>query len=172
MAEIRIIKGDITERETDTIINASNDMLILGSGLGGAIRAKGGKEIVEELSRYKHLDLGKAVITGSGKLKTKHIIHVALNRFDESIDVENIYPALINAFKLASSYSLKSISIPDMSMGIMRVSPQKAAEKIFSAIKDFLATNKSSSIELYEIVLWDMDTLYIYRDVYEEFFEV
>ncbi len=170
MINVEILKGDITERNTEAIINASNDRLILGSGLGGAIKAKGGSKIAEELSKFKEINIGDAVITDGGNLKAKYVIHVALNHFDEPVSIENIYPALINAFKLASSYSIKSISIPDMSVGIVRVSPQKTAERIFSAIRDFSKEFENSTITLYEVILWDMDTLYIYRDIYKEIF--
>ena len=37
--KLELIKGDITERTTDAIVNTANNMLILGSGLGGAIKA-------------------------------------------------------------------------------------------------------------------------------------
>ena len=39
---ITVIKGDITDIEADAIVNAANTDLILGSGVAGAIRRKGG----------------------------------------------------------------------------------------------------------------------------------
>ena len=168
--KIEILKGDITERPSDAIINTSNDMLILGSGLGGAIRAKGGDSIAEELSKYKNINIGESVLTSSGNLKSKYIIHVALSHFDEPVNEEDIPRALLNALRLANDNGISSLSIPDMSVGIVRVSPRKTAEKIFETVKKFIET-ENRTLTLLEIVLWDIETLHIYRDVYSEIFD-
>ena len=49
-AKIEIRQGDLTEMETDAIVNAANNDLILGAGVAGAIRRKGGDEIQKECS--------------------------------------------------------------------------------------------------------------------------
>ncbi|MGQ9486040.1 MAG: macro domain-containing protein [Desulfosoma sp.] len=43
-----LVQGDITEMETNAIVNAANGQLVLGGGVAGAIRTKGGPEIQEE----------------------------------------------------------------------------------------------------------------------------
>src|SRR2546429_920145 len=42
---ILIQQGDLTEMDTDAIVNAANNDLILGGGVAGAIRRKGGDAI-------------------------------------------------------------------------------------------------------------------------------
>lgn len=44
-AELLSIQGDITEQDTDAIVHAANRELILGGGVAGAIRRKGGHSI-------------------------------------------------------------------------------------------------------------------------------
>lgn len=39
---LELVRGDITEMETDAIVNAANAQLVLGGGVAGAIRKKGG----------------------------------------------------------------------------------------------------------------------------------
>ena len=41
-------EGDITAEEVDAIVNAANSALVLGAGVAGAIRAKGGPQVQAE----------------------------------------------------------------------------------------------------------------------------
>ena len=45
---VLIQQGDLTETDTDAIVNAANNDLILGGGVAGAIRRKGGDAIQRE----------------------------------------------------------------------------------------------------------------------------
>ncbi len=168
--KIDLLKGDITEQDTDAIINTANNLLILGSGLGGAIKAKGGDKIAEECSRHGAVNIGDAVITTAGGLKSKYIIHAALMEFDSPIIDENISLSLLNSLRVANKRSLKSISIPDMSVGITRFPPEICANIIFTVIKNFIE-EENTSLELIEIVLWDIETLHIYRNISKVIFK-
>jgi len=68
---ILIRQGDLTEMDTDAIVNAANNDLILGAGVAGAIRRKGGDEIQRECDAIGSIPLGFAAITTGGKLKAK-----------------------------------------------------------------------------------------------------
>ena len=45
---IIIQQGDLTEMDTDAVVNAANNDLQLGGGVAGAIRRKGGDSIQRE----------------------------------------------------------------------------------------------------------------------------
>ena len=78
---LRLAEGDITELRTDAIVNAANASLILGAGVAGAIRVKGGPAIQQECDEIDGCPVGGAVITTGGNLKAQHVIHaVALRK--------------------------------------------------------------------------------------------
>jgi O-acetyl-ADP-ribose deacetylase len=56
-SKIVIQQGDLTEMETDAIVNAANNDLILGGGVAGAIRRKGGDAIQRECDEIGCLGL-------------------------------------------------------------------------------------------------------------------
>src|SRR5690348_4805937 len=75
--QVAITQGDITECATDAIVNAANNDLVLGAGVAGAIRSKGGPEIQRECDKIGPIELGEAAITTAGKLKARFVIHAA-----------------------------------------------------------------------------------------------
>ncbi|SVB80085.1 uncharacterized protein METZ01_LOCUS232939, partial [marine metagenome] len=74
-SEIELIQGDITESDSDAIVNAANLLLVMGAGVAGAIRAKGGSSIQEECNKIVGCPVGDASVTGGGNLKAKYVIH-------------------------------------------------------------------------------------------------
>jgi len=74
---IAIQQGDLTEMDVDAIVNAANNELILGGGVAGAIRRKGGDEIQRECDAIGTIPVGYAAITTGGKLKARFVIHAA-----------------------------------------------------------------------------------------------
>src|SRR5437660_768026 len=75
--KIKIQQGDLTEMDVDAIVNAANNDLILGAGVAGAIRRKGGEEIQRECDAIGSIPVGYAAITTGGKLKARFVIHAA-----------------------------------------------------------------------------------------------
>ncbi|MDZ7413051.1 MAG: macro domain-containing protein, partial [candidate division KSB1 bacterium] len=49
---IELVQGDITEMDTDAIVNAANERLAHGGGVAGAIVRKGGLVIQEESNAW------------------------------------------------------------------------------------------------------------------------
>src|SRR5262249_51560983 len=74
---IVIQQGDLTEMDTDAIVNAANNDLILGAGVAGAIWRKGGEAIQKECDAIGSIPVGYAAITTGGKLKARFVIHAA-----------------------------------------------------------------------------------------------
>jgi O-acetyl-ADP-ribose deacetylase (regulator of RNase III) len=162
---IQVLKGDVTERNTDAIVNPINTMLILGSGLSGAIKAKGGEEIAGECARHGPSPIGSAVLTTGGKLKTRHIIHAVLCEYDGRITEQHLADALLASLRLANRMKLRSIALPHMDLGISPLPVERTARALFSVIRDF-ADRENRTLELLEVVLQDIELLRVYKDAY------
>jgi len=79
-AKIALRQGDLTDADVDAIVNAANNDLMLGGGVAGAIRVKGGPAIQKECDKIGPIALGEAAITGAGRLRARHVIHAASMR--------------------------------------------------------------------------------------------
>lgn len=125
---LELLDGDITEMQTDAIVNAANARLILGGGVAGAIRTKGGPEIQAECDKIGGTFVGGVVITTAGNLKAKHVIHAVGPRMGEGNENEKLKNATMNSLKLADENNLKSISLPAISAGIFGFPIESCAE--------------------------------------------
>ena len=135
---LQLVKGDITEQSTDAIVNAANAQLILGGGVAGAIRRKGGPAIQEECNKIGGTFVGGAVITTGGNLKAKHVIHAVGPRMGEGEEDNKLKKATINSLKIAEENNLKSIAFPAISTGIFGFPLERCAEIMLSETINYL----------------------------------
>ena len=125
---LELVDGDITEMDTDAIVNAANAQLVLGGGVAGAIRRKGGPDIQAECTKIGGTFVGGAVITTAGKLKAKHVIHAVGPRMGEGDEDRKLKNATLNSLKVADRNSLKSLSFPAISAGIFGFPIERCAD--------------------------------------------
>ena len=138
---ICLVQGDITELETDVIVNAANDRLILGGGVAGAIRKKGGPTIQEECNKIGSTFVGGAVITTGGNLKAKHVIHAVGPRMGEGDEDQKLKHAILNSLKLMDEYNLKTITFPAISTGIFGFPIDNCSKIMINTVKNYLQSN-------------------------------
>ena len=125
---VELCQGDITESHTDAIVNAANAQLILGGGVAGAIKTRGGPTIQQQCNQIGETFVGGAVITGGGNLNAKYVIHAVGPRMGEGNEDEKLRNATLNSLKLADENKIKTISLPAISTGIFGFPIQKCAE--------------------------------------------
>ena len=138
-ATIKIVQADITDLETDVIVNAANAQLILGGGVAGAIKRKGGPTIQEECNEIGGTFVGGAVITTGGNLKAKHVIHAVGPRMGEGDENSKLTNAVINSLKLMDEHGLKTIAFPAISTGIFGYPIDRCAKIMIFNAKKYLA---------------------------------
>ena len=135
---VELAEGDITEMDADAVVNAANAQLILGGGVAGAIRKKGGPQIQQECNKIGGAFVGGAVITTGGNLRARHVIHAVGPRMGEGGEDEKLSNATLNSLKLADEHNLKSIAFPAVSAGIFGFPITRCAEIMLSTTIDYL----------------------------------
>uniref|UniRef100_A0A7C4JRP4 Macro domain-containing protein n=1 Tax=Thermodesulfobacterium geofontis TaxID=1295609 RepID=A0A7C4JRP4_9BACT len=163
---LELVQGDITEQDTEAIVNAANERLIPGGGVDGAIHRKGGPSILEELrSKYTHCPTGQAVITGAGNLKAKYVIHAVgpIYKDGKSGEPELLASAYKNSLLKALEYNIDSVSFPALSTGAYGYPLKDAARIALKTVIEFLKENKKP--KLVRFVLWGEESYKIFEEV-------
>jgi len=137
-SKIRLVQGDITDLSLDVIVNAANAQLIMGGGVAGAIRRKGGSQIQEECNKIGGTYVGGAVITSGGNLKAKYVIHAVGPKMGEGDEDTKLKNATLNSLKLMDGKYLKSIAFPAISTGIFGYPIEDCAKIMISTVKNYL----------------------------------
>ncbi len=163
---IELVKGDITEMETDAIVNAANAQLILGGGVAGAIRRKGGPAIQEECNKIGGTYVGGAVITTGGNLKARHVIHAVGPMMGEGEEDNKLRNATINSLKVADQNKLKSIAFPAISTGIFGYPLDRCAEIMLSETINYL--KGKTMLERVVFCLFDQQAFTIFEDALDQ----
>jgi O-acetyl-ADP-ribose deacetylase (regulator of RNase III) len=162
---VRLVQGDITERDVDAIVNAANSHLQHGGGVAGAIVKKGGRIIQEESDSIGYTPVGTAVITGAGKLPARFIIHAVGPRMGEGDEDNKLKNAVLNSLKLASERGLTSICMPAISSGIFGFPKDRCAEILVKESLNHIKENPKSSLQLIEFCVYDdLTTGYFQRE--------
>ncbi len=138
--------GDITEKNTDAIVNAANSSLYGGGGVDGAIHSKGGPAILEECrvirrTRYPDgLPAGKAVYTTGGLLAARYVIHTVGPVWFGGTrgESELLKDAYRNSLLLAAELHLSTVSFPAISTGVYGFPKEEAADIVYTTLKKYL----------------------------------
>jgi O-acetyl-ADP-ribose deacetylase (regulator of RNase III) len=175
-ATVRLVRGDITEMETDAIVNAANSSLMGGGGVDGAIHRKGGPKILEECKKIRATQLpaglptGKAVITSAGNLKAEHVIHTVgpVWHGGKHGEPELLAQAYQNSLQTAVANGVKTVAFPSISTGAYGYPVRDASRIALKAVKDFL----EKEIKFGEVVfvLFSERDLKVYVDAAKETF--
>lgn len=155
MALIRIAKGDLTTFEGDAIVNAANDRLVLGSGVAGAIRRRGGPEIQEECNRHGPIRVGEAAVTGAGRLPVRYVIHAAVLG-SEPASYDSVRRATRAALAKARELGLASIAFPLLGTGVGGLDKEKVARVM---LDEFKRTPDDLEVTLYGYTDADVEAI-------------
>jgi O-acetyl-ADP-ribose deacetylase (regulator of RNase III) len=144
-----VVVGDITQQDTDAIVNAANASLMGGGGVDGAIHRAGGDEILAECKEIRRtrfpngLPTGEAVITTGGKLPALYVIHTVgpIYGQHDGKEAELLANCYHNSLTLAVEKNLTSVAFPAISTGVFGYPQAEAAKVASKTIENFLSTD-------------------------------
>jgi O-acetyl-ADP-ribose deacetylase (regulator of RNase III) len=118
---IDVAEGDISAFGGDAVVNAANNHLVLGSGVAGAIRTRGGPTIQAECDAFIRgngpLAVGDAAITRGGDLPASFVVHAAAMG-DSPPTVESIRSSTRRALQLAAERGVRTMAFPVLGSGV------------------------------------------------------
>ncbi|MBM3332220.1 Appr-1-p processing protein [candidate division WOR-3 bacterium] len=145
--QLTAVLGDITEQETDAVVNAANNHLWMGSGVAGAIKAKGGGVIERQAMQLGPIEPGQAVTTSAGSLKARYCIHAAAMGQDLATSANLISKATRSSLSEAARLGIDSIAFPALGTGVGGFPADACARLMVAAALSHGRTNlKPSSV--------------------------
>lgn len=167
---VELVVGDITNGQTDAIVNAANSKLAGGGGVDGAIHRGGGPSIMEE-TRQKYpqgCPTGEAVITGAGNLPARHVVHAVGPVWGggQQGEEEKLSSAYRRSLEVAVEAGCESVAFPSLSTGAYRYPVDLAARTALRTVLDYL--REHSKPKLVRFVLFDQGTYGAFAAALEE----
>ena len=157
--------GDITELDCEAIVNAANTELWMGSGVAGAILAKGGRSIEDEAVKQGPIELGEAVITRGGTLRAAYVIHAAVMYPGQGASTDSVRKATLRVLELASEKKIGAVAFPALGTGVGGLGYAHCARAMLSETIRHLETEEFPKYVYF--VLFNPEVLKAFKDAFE-----
>ena len=127
MIEIR--QADITTLSVDAIVIASNETLLGGGGMDGAIHRAAGPELLNHCHGLGGCRTGNARITHGFAWPARFVIHTVgpVWKGGQSGEAERLRSCYLESFRLAEENRIKSIAFPAISASVCGYPPIEEA---------------------------------------------
>lgn len=161
---LELITGDITQQDTEAIVNAANSSLLGGGGVDGAIHAAGGPAILEECRRLGGCATGDAKLTGGGRLRARYVIHAVGPRYRDGRHGEPdlLASAYRRSLEVAMERGIRSVAFPSISTGAYGYPIEAAARIALETVARVLADHPGR-LALVRFVLFSPRDLAVYE---------
>jgi O-acetyl-ADP-ribose deacetylase (regulator of RNase III) len=167
-ATLELLQGDITDQDTDAIVNAANRSLLGGGGVDGAIHRAAGPQLLAECRTLGGCQTGDAKITKGYHLKAKHVIHTVgpIYHSEGKKAPELLARCYRRSLELASENKLKSVAFPSISTGAYGYPLEEAAPIALRTVMDYL--KRHPEIRLVRFVLFGKEAYQAYEKALKE----
>ena len=167
-AVLELMQGDITEQDTEAIVNAANRSLLGGGGVDGAIHRAAGPQLLAECRTLGGCETGDAKITKGYKLKARHIIHTVGPIYYSAGKKapQQLASCYRRSLEVASENKLKSMAFPSISTGAYGYPLEEAALIALKTVIDYLKGHPD--IQLVRFVLFGKEAYQAYAKALQD----
>ena len=167
MVELTVVRGDITRRDVDVVVNAANSSLLGGGGVDGAIHRAAGPELLQACRLLHGCKTGDAKATPGFRLAARWIFHAVGPVWNGGGmgEAEKLAGCYRRCFELAQERGVRSMAFPAISTGIYGYPKEPAAEIAVGICREMAA---GSGVELVEFCCFDEGTAGIYERLLAE----
>lgn len=160
---LELTQGDITQQDTDAIVNAANSSLLGGGGVDGAIHRAAGPELLAETRTLGGCQTGDAKITRGYRLKARYVIHAVgpIYRPGDPDSARMLRSAYQRSLQLAVENDIKSIAFPSISTGAYGYPLEEAAPIALQTVVNF--AKEQNKLEVVRFVLFNDAILRAYQ---------
>ena len=162
-----MVRGDITQRPVDAIVNAANSSLLGGGGVDGAIHRAAGPELLAACRKLNGCVTGEAKATPGFRLPAKWIFHAVgpVWHGGNHGEPEWLASCYRRCLELAGEHSVKRLAFPALSTGIYGYPKGPAAQIAVTTCRELA---DSCGVETVEFVCFDEATAAIYERLLQQ----
>jgi O-acetyl-ADP-ribose deacetylase len=159
--KLEIADGDIAAQNVDAVVNAANNHFWMGSGVAGALKARGGTQIEAEAMALGPVDPGECVVTSGGRLPARYVIHAAVMGQNLSTSASVIERATRNVFRIAEEARVTSVALPALGTGVGGFPLADCARIMIGVVR----AHESRTLRLVRFVLFGQAAYRAFGDV-------
>lgn len=161
MADLKVVRGDITKQHVDAVVNAANSSLLGGGGVDGAIHRAAGPDLLDACQTLGGCSTGDAKATPGFGLHARWIFHAVGPVWNggHSGEAEKLANCYRRCLELAREHGVKSIAFPAISTGIYHYPKGPAAHIAVTLCRELAG---SCGVEKVEFVCFDEATAMTY----------
>lgn len=168
---VELIQGDITQIDTDAVVNAANAQLAGGGGVDGAIHRAAGPQLMQETKRLypNGCPTGSAVATRAGNMRAEYVFHAVgpVWRGGGQDEESLLQSACERCLELAMEHNCKSIAFPAISTGVYRFPVDLAAQTLLRTVHQHLIEHQQPLRVVF--VLFDEGSFGAFSQMLESF---